>query len=233
MKTIEDIREALTPEQRRKRKQSFKKNKARIMAARKRSAKKKASAEKLMGRAEAGARKAVEKKILKGRTKKDLSYAEREKLEKKVAKKKGAIKRIAKKTLPEVRKKEKERLAKRNKQEDVELTEGKNQYRGHFKKGDPVYVIDSGGDSVMFQGIVKELIPKTNQIEIRGTGRDKGKTAIDDGQFVVKQSDFNEDVELTEGITLKSAAAKVRRIQNEIARLSVVEEWFQRNWIKS
>ena len=56
-KEFNDANEALTISQRQKRKASFRKNKAKIMIARKKAAKKMASPEKLKGRAEKQARK--------------------------------------------------------------------------------------------------------------------------------------------------------------------------------
>lgn len=107
-----DAQEALTMQQRQKRKASFRKNKAKIMLARKKSAKKLASPEKLKQRANVAARKLIMKKILKNKDKSDLSFAARADLEKKVSKKAGAIKRIAKKLLPSIKKADRAKLKK-------------------------------------------------------------------------------------------------------------------------
>ena len=130
MKTVEEFREALTAKQRIARKQSFKKNKAKIMRGREKAAKKKATPEKLKARAEAGARKALENKLLKGKSKSDLSFAEKEKLEKKLKKKGGAIKRIAKKMLPGVRKKDAAKLQKKT--EESTINEAKSSSRAIY-----------------------------------------------------------------------------------------------------
>ena len=111
-KEYSDAQEALTMQQRQKRKASFRKNKAKIMIARKKAAKRMASPEKLKKRAEVAARKLIIKKILKNKSKDDLSYAARGELEKKVAKKKAAIKKIAKKLLPQVKKADRAKLKK-------------------------------------------------------------------------------------------------------------------------
>ena len=111
-KEFNDANEALTISQRQKRKASFRKNKAKIMIARKKAAKKMASPEKLKGRAEKQARNLIIKKILKNKSKDDLSYAARGELEKKVAKKTAAIKKIAKKLLPMVKKADRAKLKK-------------------------------------------------------------------------------------------------------------------------
>ena len=114
-KEFNDANEALTISQRQKRKASFRKNKAKIMIARKKAAKKMASPEKLKGRAEKQARNLIIKKILKNKSKDDLSFSARGELEKKVAKKTAAIKKIAKKLLPLVKKADRAKMKNKNK----------------------------------------------------------------------------------------------------------------------
>lgn len=117
MKTFKeytDANEALSIAQRQKMKAAFRKNKAKIMIARKKAAKKLASPEKLKSRASKAARTLIIKKILKNKGKSDLSFAARQELEKKVAKKKGAIARIAKKLLPQVKKADRAKLKKKS-----------------------------------------------------------------------------------------------------------------------
>ena len=74
--------------------------------------KRKADPEKLKTRAVKKARELVAKKILKDRSKSDLSIAGKEALEKKLAKKKAVIAKIAKRILPKVKKAEAERIKK-------------------------------------------------------------------------------------------------------------------------
>ena len=78
----------------------------------KKAAKKLASPEKLKARATVAARNLIIKKILKNKSKADLSFAARTELEKKVKKKSAAIKKIAKKLLPQVKKADKAKLKK-------------------------------------------------------------------------------------------------------------------------
>ena len=85
------------------------------MIARKKAAKKMASPEKLKARATVAARNLIIKKILKNKTKAQLSFAARTELEKKVKKKAAAIKKIAKKLLPQVKKADKAKFKNRNK----------------------------------------------------------------------------------------------------------------------
>ena len=106
-----DLGEALTRQQRIKRGLQMKRLKKKIAIKKKIAAKKMASPEKLRKRARKLARKILTKKLLKGKDPKKLSFAEREKLEKKLEKKKAVIERISKKLMPKVKKAEKERLA--------------------------------------------------------------------------------------------------------------------------
>lgn len=105
-----DFSEAMSLQHRMKMKAAFRKNKAKIMLGRKKAAKKLASPEKLKKRAEKAARQILIKKILKQRNKDDLSFAGRASIEKKLASKKGAIKKIAKRLLPQIKAKDKAKL---------------------------------------------------------------------------------------------------------------------------
>jgi hypothetical protein len=105
-----DTDEALTTAQRMKMKATFRKNKAKIALGKKKAAKKLASPEKLKARAEKQAREILIKKILKDKSKSDLGFAGRTDLVKKLSKKKGAIKKIAKKLLPQVKAADREKL---------------------------------------------------------------------------------------------------------------------------
>ena len=79
--------------------------------------KRKANPEKLKKRAMKKARDIVTKKLLKDKDKSDLSISGKENLEKRLAKKKLVIAKIAKRILPKVRKAENERLAKKRESE--------------------------------------------------------------------------------------------------------------------
>ena len=106
-----DLDEALTRQQRIKRGLQMKRLAKKIKIKKKIAAKKMASPEKLKKRARKLARKILTKKLLKGKDVSKLSYAEREKLEKRLEKKKVAIDKISKKLLPKVKSAEKARLA--------------------------------------------------------------------------------------------------------------------------
>jgi len=109
-----DLSEAMTMAQRMKMKQAFKRNRAKIMLGRKKAAKKLASPEKLKIRANKQAREILIKKILKDKNKADLSFSGRQALEKKIDKKKAAIAKIAKKLLPGIKLKDREKLKNKN-----------------------------------------------------------------------------------------------------------------------
>ena len=80
--------------------------------------KRKANPEKLKKRSAKKARDIVAKKILKDKSKSDLSISGKENLEKRLAKKKGVIAKIAKRILPKIRKAENERLAKKREKDN-------------------------------------------------------------------------------------------------------------------
>ena len=104
--------EAVTMATRMKMKAAMRKNKAKIAIGRKKAAKKLKSPDKLKTTAQRKARELIVKKLLKDKRKSDLSYAARQELEKRVAKKQGAIMRISKKLLPKVKMADRERVKK-------------------------------------------------------------------------------------------------------------------------
>jgi hypothetical protein len=103
----EEMQEADSMQTRLKKKKAFQKNKHKILAKRKKAMKKKnLDPAKLQKRAEKQARNMVAKKMLKDTDKSDLGMSGKQALEKKLDKKKSAIKKLAKKLLPMIRKKE-------------------------------------------------------------------------------------------------------------------------------
>ena len=109
---INEIEEALNAKQRMAKKMAMRKNKAKIAIAKKKNAKRLKNPEKLKKSAKKKARDIIAKKIMKGKDKKDMSYAQRNALEKRLDKKKGAIAKLAKKIKPKVKMADKERVAK-------------------------------------------------------------------------------------------------------------------------
>jgi hypothetical protein len=105
-----DFSEAMSLAHRMKMKASFRKNKAKIALGKKKAARKLASPEKLKARATKKARDIMVQKILKDKKKGDLSFAGRQGIEKRLASKKGAIAKIAKKLLPQVKKADRAKL---------------------------------------------------------------------------------------------------------------------------
>ena len=111
---INDVLDEIMSKMGRMKRARMMKTKGKMIARKRKIAmKRKASPEKIKKRAAKKARDIITKKILKDKSKSDLSLAGRERLEKRLAKKKGIIAKIAKKILPKVRKAENERLAKR------------------------------------------------------------------------------------------------------------------------
>ena len=122
MKKIDDmindvLDEIMTKMARMKRARMMKVKGKQIARKRKLAMKRKANPEKLKKRAMKKARDIVAKKLLKDKDKSDLSISGKENLEKRLAKKKVVIAKIAKRILPKVRKAENERLAKKRESE--------------------------------------------------------------------------------------------------------------------
>ena len=111
---INDVLDEVMSKATRMKKARMMKMKGKMIAKKRKIAmKRKASPEKLKKRAAKKARDIVAKKILNDRSKSDLSISGKENLEKRLAKKKAVIAKIAKKILPKIRSAENERLAKK------------------------------------------------------------------------------------------------------------------------
>tara|TARA_A100001391_G_scaffold195137_1_gene172103 strand:- start:392 stop:790 length:399 start_codon:yes stop_codon:yes gene_type:complete len=99
----DSLDEVLTKQQRIKRGRLMKRMAKRIAIKRKRKLKKRATKDELMNRAKKLARKKLAKKYLKGKDLSKLTFADRERLEKKLKGKSKVITRIAKKLLKQVK----------------------------------------------------------------------------------------------------------------------------------
>ena len=104
--------EALDHMQRMAKKQAMKRIKGKIKMGRKRNAKRLKTPEKIKKTAQKKARDMIAKKLVKGKDKKDMSYSQRQSLEKKLAKKKGAIAKLARKLKGKVKTADKDRVKK-------------------------------------------------------------------------------------------------------------------------
>ena len=110
-KTLTNLSEKpLTPSQRRARGRIMKRLAPKIARKKAIAMKKKASPEKILKRAEKAAKEIIRNKILKDKKYQDLEAGQKAVVDKKVEKKKAAIKKIAKKILHKIKKKEVERL---------------------------------------------------------------------------------------------------------------------------
>ena len=107
-----DIEEALTASQRIKRGASMRKNKGKIARSKEKNSKKLAPKEVLVKRSLIAARKVMAKKLAGGKDVSGLSFSERERIEKALAKKKGKIKALAKKLFKDIMAKEKAKFSK-------------------------------------------------------------------------------------------------------------------------
>ena len=111
---INDVLDEIMSKMARMKRSRMMKTKGKMIAKKRKIAmKRKASPEKLKKRAMKKARDIVAKKILKDKDKSDLSMAAKETLEKRLAKKKAVIAKIAKKILPKIRSAEAERIKKK------------------------------------------------------------------------------------------------------------------------
>ena len=95
--------EALSMAARRKRSRDMRKNKNKLRIARNRMKKRVANPERIKKRAKKQAMDKIYKKLTKGMSRKDLTPAKKAELEKRIAKMKPRVNRIAKKLLPSVR----------------------------------------------------------------------------------------------------------------------------------
>lgn len=107
-----EVDEALDAKQRMAKKMAMKKNKAKIKIGKKKAMKRAANPEKLKKMALKKARDIIAKKLVKGKDKKDMGMSGKRSLEKKLDKKKSAIKKLAKKILPKVKKANREKVQK-------------------------------------------------------------------------------------------------------------------------
>jgi hypothetical protein len=110
--------EALNIQQRMARKRSMAKNKAKMALGRARAAKKVASMEVLKKRAVKAARTKIALKMTKGVPLSEVPISKKIEIEKKLEKKKGKINKVAKKLLPDIKKKEAAKLQKNKKKSD-------------------------------------------------------------------------------------------------------------------
>tara|TARA_B110000467_G_scaffold6184_1_gene5626 strand:- start:118 stop:465 length:348 start_codon:yes stop_codon:yes gene_type:complete len=105
--------EALTVSQRLKRSRIMKMKAPIIARKREIALNKRATPEKIFQRSMKKARDIMRRKVTAGKSQDELSFSQKEKVEKLLSKKKGIIKRIAKKLLPQMKASEVERLKKR------------------------------------------------------------------------------------------------------------------------
>lgn len=104
-----EVDEALTTTQRLAKSRQMKRYASRIAVGRRKAMKRTADPARIKRRAQKSARMALFKKLSKGLSPSDVPYARRAELEKKLDKMKGRIDRMAKKMLPKVRQKERDR----------------------------------------------------------------------------------------------------------------------------
>jgi len=105
--------EALTIQQRMARRAALRRNKSRIKVGRERAKRRRASNEVLKARARRAARNQLAKRLLGGKSKSEVSYAARSRVEKQLSKQKSLINSLSAKLLSQVRAKEAARFRKK------------------------------------------------------------------------------------------------------------------------
>ena len=154
----EELNAALSPAERKKRSIQMKRNAKKIARKRKISLKKPSSPEKLKARARKHAIKILRKKFVKGQNYDDLNFAQKEKIERLIQKKKAVVDKLAVRLIPKLKKLEQERLKSINTKEEtileaeyqgrkVELDEPFRMPKGSSKKFG-VYVKNDKGNVV-------------------------------------------------------------------------------------
>ena len=181
----EDIEEAMSRAARIKRSKIMKRLQPKIKKAKERAAKKKASSDVIDKRAEKQAKEVLIKKWLKGKSKSDVPFAERERIEGKLKKSKKAVDRIKKKFVKDIRKQEAGKLTKK---ESTELDENKRTIPDDYidfmdddKSWIAVKATNSGEDAVRGE-IAKKNWPTGAPVTKTFT---KGTAQIPDGEFWV------------------------------------------------
>ena len=104
----------LNPAQRRKRAMAFRRNKSKVRMGRLRAKRRYASVDKLKDRARRQAKNALAKKMMGGKSKGDLSYAQRASVEKQLARRSSQIDTLARRLFSKVRAKDRAKM-RRNK----------------------------------------------------------------------------------------------------------------------
>lgn len=126
-KLVAEGSKPLTPMQRRKRAMVMRRYRSKIKMAKKRMEKRKASPEKIKSRAKRQAISAMKKKLSGGKSYADMSASEKMMIDKRVAQRKNAIERIAKRLIPKVRQQDMEKFRRKDanlKEEAVDIVEG-------------------------------------------------------------------------------------------------------------
>jgi hypothetical protein len=210
----DELGEALTMQQRMKAKQSFRKNKAKIKAGKRKAKNKIASPDKLKTRARKQARNEVEKKILKDKNKADLSFSARQALEKRVDAKKAMIDRIAKKQLPKTRKAELE------KKRGGAKKEGVNEGVGPYKHA--LASISAGQERRLSGDMLKGIKHALNRME---DGEDENE-AMEDAikKFKIRPSQIKNFNKFFSDLNIGTISESVGPYKHALASISARQE---------
>lgn len=200
-----EMDEALNRVQRFKKARSMRKARAKIKRGQERAKRKKADMKKIKQRAQKSARNMIKDRLAKPKKYASLSYAEKERIDKRMDKISPArIDRLARKMIPIVKKKEQERLASaRSKKEEVDLDEQFTMFMEKMTKPQDSDVSDRPGSQPKgyYKGVDK------NKKDARAAHFEKGAKMSDDNPAAYKPAPGDKEAKTKESKFTKKARA--------------------------
>ena len=200
-----EMDEALNRVQRFKKARSMRKARAKIKRGQERAKRKKADMKKIKQRAQKSARNMIKDRLAKPKKYASLSYAEKERIDKRMEKIPPArIDRLARKMIPMVKKKEQERLASaRSKKEEVSLDEQFAMFMEKMTKPQDSDVSDRPGSQPKgyYKGVDK------NKKDARAAHFEKGAKMSDDNPAAYKPAPGDKEAKTKESKFTKKARA--------------------------
>ena len=200
-----EMDEALNRVQRFKKARAMRKARAKIKRGQERAKRKKADMKKIKKRAQKAARNMIKNRLAKPKKYASLSYAEKERIDKRMDKISPArIDRLARKMIPIVKKKEQERLkSARSKKEEVSLDEQFTMFMEKMTKPQDSDVSDRPGSQPKgyYKGVDK------NKKDARAAHFEKGAKMSDDNPAAYKPAPGDKEAKTKESKFTKKARA--------------------------
>jgi len=200
-----EMDEALNRVQRFKKARAMRKARAKIKRGQERAKRKKADMKKIKQRAQKSARNMIKDRLAKPKKYASLSYAEKERIDKRMEKIPPArIDRLARKMIPMVKKKEQERLkSARSKSEEVDLDEQFTMFMEKMTKPQDSDVADRPGSQPKgyYKGVDKD------KKDARAAHFEKGAKMSDDNPAAYKPAPGDKEAKTKESKFTKKARA--------------------------